>query len=307
MPNEHPPKQPLPDWYAPPHSKTHTLKDTDTWETIAALYHLDVKQLIKFNFHTTVPEEVNWYLRRRTGCKVPSPSGLNWRFSSPRNSNPSAPFPGIIHIPIKVMYFDGEELEGTPGVEQEPGEGMDEWFSHHGVHLVHIMLDGIEWSEVAAQAFHLISETGLLEGALTVAGPAVALIGLGIILGIGGLEAMEQIKYDEALWGLSYGVVLGAGGAPKAFLKMHHFLEHPRHSITDPEQEKNFDLAYKRGFVGGYVFGKKLNSAQRVSLFKKIRAALRTPAPNFEKWTAGEAEKYYREMGVAFRRYILKM
>src|ERR1039457_4634018 len=139
MPNERPPKKTLPDWYTPPQSFTYQWKDTDTWETVASQYQIDVKNLIKCNFHTNVPEEVNWYLKRRTGCKVPSPSGLNWRFSSPAHSNPKAPFPGVIHIPIRGIVVDDAESDepldnsNSPegGIEEKPGEGIEELFSHH--------------------------------------------------------------------------------------------------------------------------------------------------------------------------------
>ena len=64
----------------------------EDWGSVARKFGVDVKELIHFNFLTTDPDEVNWYLRRHTGCKKVSPSGNNWMFSNDAN-------PGIIYIP----------------------------------------------------------------------------------------------------------------------------------------------------------------------------------------------------------------
>jgi peptidoglycan hydrolase-like protein with peptidoglycan-binding domain len=82
---------------APDYGKAHggveyRVKNGERWETVAAAHGIDVKALIRFNFNTTVPEEVNWYLRNYTGCDQPSPDGYNWQFSSSAN-------PGIIYLP----------------------------------------------------------------------------------------------------------------------------------------------------------------------------------------------------------------
>jgi hypothetical protein len=73
----------------------YKVRDTpvhDTWESVAEMFMVDVKQLIFFNFLTTEPDEVNWYLHHHTGCNKVSPSGNNWMFSNSAN-------PGFIFIP----------------------------------------------------------------------------------------------------------------------------------------------------------------------------------------------------------------
>ena len=64
----------------------------EDWESVARKFGVGVKELIHFNFLTTEPDEVNWYLRHYVGCKKVSPSGNNWMFSN--NASP-----GIIYIP----------------------------------------------------------------------------------------------------------------------------------------------------------------------------------------------------------------
>ena len=73
-----------------PHAKDDKVQED--WESVARKFGVGVKELIHFNFLTTNPDEVNWYLRHHTGCEKVSPSGNNWMFS--HNAKP-----GIIYIP----------------------------------------------------------------------------------------------------------------------------------------------------------------------------------------------------------------
>ena len=71
MANEREPDNPLPVDFVPEGAvATHRVSDGENWGSVAAQYNVNVKDLIYFNFHTNVPEEVNWYLRRNTGCNV---------------------------------------------------------------------------------------------------------------------------------------------------------------------------------------------------------------------------------------------
>jgi hypothetical protein len=82
----------------------------DSWESVAADFGVDVEQLIFFNFLTTQPDEVNWYLHHHTGCNKVSPSGNNWMFSNSAN-------PGIIYIPPQDdTDIDFEAEEACPWV-----------------------------------------------------------------------------------------------------------------------------------------------------------------------------------------------
>ncbi|HYP07404.1 MAG TPA: LysM domain-containing protein [Bryobacteraceae bacterium] len=84
---------------------TYRVKDGDTWESVAQKFVVGVKELIFFNFMTDEPDEVNWYLRRHTGCNKASPSGNNWIFSSSAR-------PGIIYIPpAEHDAVDGDDHE----------------------------------------------------------------------------------------------------------------------------------------------------------------------------------------------------
>jgi hypothetical protein len=105
MANEREPDNPLPADYVPEgYVEQHRVSDGEDWASVAAQYNVDVKDLIYFNFHTNVPEEVNWYLRRNVGCNVSNDDGINWAFSSSAD-------PGIIYIPpSKEIEMEAEDV-----------------------------------------------------------------------------------------------------------------------------------------------------------------------------------------------------
>ena len=105
MANEREPDDPLPVDFVPDGTvTTHRVSDGDDWASVAAQYNVNVNDLIYFNFHTNVPEEVNWYLRRNTGCNVSNDGGRNWAFSSSAD-------PGLIYIPpSEVVDMEPEEV-----------------------------------------------------------------------------------------------------------------------------------------------------------------------------------------------------
>jgi hypothetical protein len=112
MANELEPDNPLPVDFVPERSvATHRVSDGENWASVAAKHNVNVKELIYFNFHTNIPEEVNWYLRRNTGCNVSKDGGRNWAFSSSAD-------PGIIYIPpsaaIKPRVLHVERILGGP-------------------------------------------------------------------------------------------------------------------------------------------------------------------------------------------------
>ena len=96
MPNEKTPTRALPVNYVPPGGLAYRIVDGDNWWNVARRFSIDVNALMRFNFQTIVPEEVNWYLRRNVGCKLATPDGRNWRFSTTAS-------PGLIYIPLMAV------------------------------------------------------------------------------------------------------------------------------------------------------------------------------------------------------------
>lgn len=88
----------------------YTVKDNDTFESVAQDYGINVKQLILHNFQTMDPGELNWYLREYVGCDLPTHDRLNWRFSKTAN-------PGKIYIPQQLIVLDPIYVVG--GLDQQ--------------------------------------------------------------------------------------------------------------------------------------------------------------------------------------------
>jgi hypothetical protein len=112
MPIEKRPAKPLPKG-PPPRSRSvaHQVTDHDTLDSIAKRYSIPVDQLIKHNFGTTNPAEVNWYLRENLGCKAPTHDGKNWRFSR-------AAQPGLIYLPALPTPQPPTATAGPPSPAQ---------------------------------------------------------------------------------------------------------------------------------------------------------------------------------------------
>lgn len=105
MPSEIKPARLLPKNHRPVNSIPRRVRDGDDWARIAAQCGMSVNELIEFNFDTTDPYEVNYYLRVNVGCKKPTRDGNNWMFSS-------ADKPGLIYLPkiwvrMAVPHFQG--------------------------------------------------------------------------------------------------------------------------------------------------------------------------------------------------------
>ena len=100
--NERPPTPDrlVPPTFQPPDSIVHLVSDNERWETLAVRYSVDVKTLIWENFHTNVPEEVNWYLHNYVGCDTPTVDGYNWTFTTSARRSPGSRA-GKIFIPQK--------------------------------------------------------------------------------------------------------------------------------------------------------------------------------------------------------------
>lgn len=92
MPIEKKPANPLPKNFVPFGGLPYKVGDQDSWSSIAAKLKIDVWDLIEFNFKTRDPDEVNWYLHWRVGCKKATGDQKNWMFSKLAD-------PGIIFFP----------------------------------------------------------------------------------------------------------------------------------------------------------------------------------------------------------------
>jgi hypothetical protein len=83
--------------YRPAQSLVHRLSDGENWEKLAARYKREAKQIMRDNFGTTDPYEVNWYLGRYVKCDKATADRYNWRFSTSSRGGGGVR-PGILYI-----------------------------------------------------------------------------------------------------------------------------------------------------------------------------------------------------------------
>jgi hypothetical protein len=90
------PKSPIPLHFRPLDGVEYKVSSGDTFASLAAFASMNVWDLIRFNYQTSNPKEVNWYLHHRTGCKSPDWDMKNFKFDDLDD-------PGVIYFP-KTAY-----------------------------------------------------------------------------------------------------------------------------------------------------------------------------------------------------------
>jgi hypothetical protein len=86
------PKHPVARDYKPSGSLPYKVKTGDSLKKIAKRAGITWQELAEYNWKTSVPAEVNWYLGSHVGCTAETPDGDNYSF---RDSDS----PGIIYVP----------------------------------------------------------------------------------------------------------------------------------------------------------------------------------------------------------------
>lgn len=274
-------------------------KPTDTWETVATEYRMNVMDLIKFNFKTTHSDEVNWYLRTRVGCRVASGSGNNWTF---RDADP-----GMIYIPQLKIRFGPTVIEGNPGIKvdwEQTAKELEKMFDAGIWSVTGKILDVVGASDLAL-TFAEIGMPLAWGVGMSVAGVASLLMAIGAPH----VDAFNNIRKQQVLWGYSYGVLFGVDKKKLDFMQSLGLDRRPINSAHYPAQEKAFQEAYRVGLVLGYTVGrKKMNLPQKKALFIMLQNTIgmnRFPQ-DLGDWTTADWRTYYIEGAREFRKTMLK-
>jgi hypothetical protein len=126
-------QEPSPDRYKshyPLNAVPYKVQDGDNFMTLAALSGMSIKALLEFNFLTTKPQTINWYLRNYVGCTTQSWDNKSYSFRS-------ADEPGILEFPPQAYKRLMEVVTPLPIYESEtwevPGwlpqvfQGVNKW------------------------------------------------------------------------------------------------------------------------------------------------------------------------------------
>lgn len=102
------------------------------WVRLASAAGMSAADLIRFNYKTTIPEVVNFYLQRNCGCTLATADGKNFRF-------PGAS-PGIVYIPFVNPILSFHWVPILP-MEMRPHPNDPGRFAMTAVFQVHLQLN----------------------------------------------------------------------------------------------------------------------------------------------------------------------
>jgi hypothetical protein len=108
MPKEHEPttKHPVPSG-----GREYKVKTNETLVSIARANGISEAELNLYNFGTTKPPEINWYLKNRVGCTKATHDGKNWMFTTDARQGK-----GTIYLPPVVQGPAVPGVTATAGV-----------------------------------------------------------------------------------------------------------------------------------------------------------------------------------------------
>lgn len=297
---------PLPRYYKPPRGIPYPVVTGDDWKKLALRWFVNVDELIYFNFRTRNSDEVNWYLHWYVGCNQPTKDGKNWEFSSNLK-------PGIIYRPPSkpIVFRDAfDEAHEILGSGTELGKAIVEAeHSNHSAHSWHFRLD------IAHFALMVLEGAGVHLVELGIGGAIASVVGgplMGVLnfmnLGMGHMEAIDNVKTDRIRRGISQGIVMGAAGEKAEFVRSRFVNKSGEYGVQYKEQNRNFQNAYLWGLVRGLELGRKLTRYERKLLFKQIDSfppALSDPGSfyiNRSTKSDSDREDYYRVAAAKFRK-----
>jgi hypothetical protein len=296
---EKPPRQPLQRNFRPQESYEYKVVDGDSWVKLAARLGIDVQKLIYFNFRTNDPGEVNWYLREYTGCKVPTADRMNWTFSD-------SAWPGKIYLPNKKLDMGPTVVTSRKTISplalefQGPDSPLDALGKFFDVF------------NLVSTASSMFSTSLVLEG-LMIGGGMVALPAAMFVL-VGGPHeaALNELRKQQILDGLSRGVVLTADGRSLKYISDHGWVQRwPVNNINYPEYGKQLQGIYNRALVVGIIHGREFNSVAVHNLFAWIGAqmsdytAKEYVGTESDNWSANKWKNYYRVCAAILQRKMV--
>jgi hypothetical protein len=150
MPIEKNPSTPLPLHYIPPGGRPYRVKTSDDLESIARMHGIQYRDLVVYNFGTTDPAEINWYLRRNVGCTCPTHDRKNWMFTSDAQ-------PGIIYLPPPNSGSAPVPNASSTAASRDKAARSDIWFgigAQTGGHLAIAGKDTLEACIYSIQSYN---------------------------------------------------------------------------------------------------------------------------------------------------------
>lgn len=230
------------------------------------------------------------------------PHGPNWAFSKSAK-------PGIIYLYPETIDYDSQVVDGKPGRQNQLARILDDHeddFENGATETIEYIADVYDVVHTGV-AVAGIWEFGTVAGLFEATGPIAAFVG-----GIMAMEnaykgAFNALRRDEFLAGLAEGVVLGANDAQPSYVKYNFARNGPIFNANFPDRGNDLANSHNAGILVGYGYGKKLNTAEKVTLFHELNARMR-PNPEvryglnyWKRWNDAQKRDYYIDAAVTFR------
>jgi hypothetical protein len=155
--------------------------------------------------------------------------------------------------------------------------------------------------------------------ALEALGPLVTYISFWLDLAGAWAKAKANILTDNAMYGMSTGVVLGANDMDPSYVGHNFWMTSDPDYPMYREAQKAAKNIYNIALIAGYAQGKSLTVNQRKRLFRFLGAYLTSGQSAFyfsknaqtgeesswETWSAASRRNYLLDLGAIFRRELL--
>lgn len=293
---------PLIYWSQPYDSTPYTVKDNDTWASVARDFSVEpgkyftgnsTQYLIWFNFRTNDTDEVNWYLREFVGCNVSKDGGNNWAFSDSAD-------PGVIYIPHRIRDFEEEEgtvIVGKKGIKGNviSAPGYDD---SNFLDTLSKALDIFQMVELGVPSLGITLPL-LVEAGLIGIGALAGVIGPAVAVGAPHADALRATSRKHFFEGFSIGLVMSANGASENYIRQRHEMRTPPPNAVYMEKRETFKKLHNAGLTLGIARGKQFNTVNRKNFFVYLHSQLRGSdrqyfdTGSWQEWSVNKKKEYY--------------
>jgi len=138
-----------------------------------------------------------------------------------------------------------------------------------------------------------------------------AYVGVWMTLGGAWAQAKADILTDQAMTGVSRGVVLGANDAAPSYVSRTFWVHAKPAYPAYREMEAAAKNMHNIALVAGYAQGKSLSRNQKGNMFRFLHARMTTGSRStysgdWNTWNGGTKKSYYIDCAALFRRDLLR-
>ncbi len=213
--------------WGPPGAFRHRVRSGESWASLSQRDGWGQPiDLVKFNFRTTDPREVNWYLKNFVGCVLETDDGKNYRFSDGAK-------PG--HIFTRTLFPEDAAINTGPYVPPplptpipDDDDGTPAWWARSGTWWGvggkvggHGGIEGVDVVSAAMFSYETMSDCFLLRIHTSRQGPGVGLSGGLVFVFVTGIKRPTFLRGVQTD-GLDFNVAVGGkwGALAKSAAKL---------------------------------------------------------------------------------------